>query len=486
MTQNREPDIPSVDMVKGGSYKWWALAVICIGTFTSTLDNSIVNIALPTLGKTFNVDETISVWVYLAYMLTTAGLTITFGQTGDRWGRKRIYVYGLLISALGLGLNSIAQSMGMLITFRVVQAIGAGMMIAVGPAIITKVFPDSERGKAMGIYVGSVGAGLTIGPTLGGILVDTLGWQSIFYLRLPIVLIVAVLASKKLKEQKSVESHHSFDKWGATAFFLGMFALLLGLNQSGGRGWTSVFVLVCILTAAIVIPLFVIIERKVAQPLLDLKLFHSLSFSIANLSLLLSFITRIAGIFLMPFFLQDGLGYSAFKTGLVQITMPLAMLLVSPFAGRLSDKIGSRFLTSAGFSLIALSLFILSTMNANSSTLNSVFSMAIMGVGIGLFEPPNNSLIMGSAPSQKQGIASAMLGTARGLGLTIGLAISSSIFAARKALRLAQSAPQAAAVVGGFHDALIIVVYLCIAAVLINLLAGNAKRPLPLRTEAHP
>ena len=480
--QNGDGQIPSSSALKSSAYKWWALAVICIGTFTSTLDNSIVNIALPTLGKTFNVGETVSVWVYLAYMLTTAGLTLTFGRTGDRWGRKKIYIYGLLISALGLGLNSIAQSMGMLITFRVVQAVGAGMMIAVGPAMITSVFPGNERGKAMGIYVASVGAGLTIGPALGGILVDTLGWQSIFYLRLPIVLVVAALAFKKLKEQKSVELHHSFDKWGATAFFLGMFALLLGLNQSGERGWTSVFVLVCILAAAVLMPLFVTIERKVAQPLLDLKLFRSRSFSMANLSLILSFIARIAGVFLMPFFLQDGLGYSAFKTGLVQITIPIAMLIVSPFTGRLSDKIGSRILTSAGFSLIGLSLFILSSMNATSTTLNLVFTLAIMGVGIGMFESPNNSLIMGSAPSQKQGIASAMLGTARGLGLTIGLAISSSIYAARKALYLAQSASEAAAVIGSFQDALSIVVYLCIAGVIINIFAGNAKHTRNVKT----
>ena len=485
MMQNGDSKIPSVNATKGSAYKWWALAVICIGTFTSTLDNSIVNVAIPPLGDTFNVGETISVWVYLAYMLTVAGLTLTFGKTGDRFGRKRIYVIGLLISALGLGLNSIAPSMGTLIAFRVVQAIGAGMMIAVGPAIITNVFPEQERGRAIGIYVASVGAGLTLGPALGGILVDTLGWRSIFYMRLPIVLVVAALTLKKLREQKSDESHHSFDKWGSAAFFIGMFALLLALNQSGELGWTSALVLTSIIAAAVLLPAFVVIERKVAQPVLDLMLFRSLSFSMANLSLVLSFISRISALFLMPFFLQDGLGYTASKTGLVQITVPIAMLVISPFAGRLSDRMGSRILTSIGFAMIGISLFLLSNIAAHSGTLSVVLSLAIMGVGIGLFESPNNSLIMGSAPLEKQGTASAMLSTSRGIGLTIGLAISSSIYAARKQLLLAQSTAEAA-VIDSYGHTIIIVTFLCIAGIIASILAGNTRRNRPPKTQSHP
>ena len=474
MTRNGDLSTSSVDIAEKGTYKWWALAVICVGTFTSTLDNSIVNVAIPTLGDTFQVGETISVWVYLAYMLTVAGLTLTFGQTGDRIGRKKVYIIGLGFTILGLALNSIAQSMSMLISFRVVQAIGAGMMIAVGPAIITNVFPDQDRGRAMGIYVASVGAGLTLGPALGGILVDTLGWRSIFYVRLPIVVIVAALTLNKLKEQKSDASHDSFDKWGSAAFFIGMFALLLALNQSGKLGWTSPLVLTNIIAAAILLPLFVIIERKVVQPILDLTLFRSLSFSMANVSLVLSFISRISALFLMPFLLRDGLGYSASKTGLVQITVPIAMLMISPFSGRLSDRIGSRILTSIGFVLIGLSLFLLSNITADSSTVGVVLYLTIMGVGIGLFESPNNSLIMGSAPLHKQGTASAMLSTSRGIGLTMGLAISSGIYAARKQLLLAQSTAEAA-VINSYGHTIVIVTFLCIAGIIASILAGNAR-----------
>jgi len=475
MMRNGDSDIPSNGKANTSAYKWWALAVICIGTFTSTLDNSIVNVAIPTLGDKFDVGETISVWVYLAYMLTVAGLTLTFGQIGDRIGRKRIYVIGLLFTVLGLALNSIASSMAMLISFRVVQAIGAGMMIAVGPAIITNVFHDKDRGLAIGIYVASVGLGLTLGPALGGVLVDTLGWRSIFYIRLPIVLVVAALTLKKLKEQKSDDSHHSFDKWGSAALFLGMFALLLALNQSGKLGWTSPLVLTSIIAAAVLLPLFVIIERKVVQPILDLMLFRSLSFSMANVSLVLSFISRISALFLLPFLLQHGLGYSASKTGLVQIMVPIAMLVISPFAGRLSDRMGSRILTSTGFALIGLSLFLLTNINADSSTMVVVLSLAVMGVGIGLFESPNNSLIMGSAPLHKQGTASAMLSTSRGVGLTLGLAISSSVYAARKQFLLAQSTAEAA-VIDSFGRTIIIVTFLCIAGIIASILAGNARR----------
>ena len=177
----------------------------------------------------------------------------------------------------------------------------------------------------------------------------------------------------------------------------------------------------------------------------------------------------------MPFFLQDGLGYSAFKTGLVQITVPAAMLLVSPFSGRLSDKIGSRTLTSVGTLMLGLSLFLLSNMHANSSTFDVVFYLAIMGLGIGLFESPNNSLIMGSVKAEKRGIASAMLATSRGIGLTLGLAITSSVYAARKQLLLTQGTAEAA-VIGGFNHTIVIIAFLCIAVFITSILAGNAKR----------
>ncbi|MBT3363449.1 MAG: MFS transporter [Chloroflexi bacterium] len=466
---------PLINKAGISSYKWWALAVICIGTFTSTMDNSIVNVAIPKLTEQFSVNETISVWVYLAYMLTVAGLTLTFGKIGDRIGRKRVYMIGMIITALGLGLNSLATSMPMLISFRVVQAVGAGMMIAVGPAIITNVFPDKERGKAMGFYVGSVGAGLAIGPALGGFLVDTFGWQSIFYMRLPIVLLVTAVAFRLLAEQKAQEAHHGFDKWGAVALFVGMFALLLGLNQSGGRGWTSLFVLGCLITAAVLIPLFIVIERKVRQPLLDLSLFRSRPFSMANLSLFISFLTRIAGIFLLSFFFQEGLGYSVFKSGMLQITIPIAMLVISPFTGLLSDTIGTRGLTTIGFTVLGVSLLLMSTLNETSHIGTIILILTILGVSIGLFESPNNSLIMGSVPTTKRGTASAMLSTSRGLGLTMGLAISSSIYALKKNLFISQGITKEAAVIDSFHYVTLIVAFVCIAGIIISFLAGNVK-----------
>ncbi|MFC1905948.1 MFS transporter [Chloroflexota bacterium] len=476
MMQNGDSLTPQVDMAKKSAYKWWVLAVICVGTFTSTMDNSIVNIAIPTLGDTFNVGETISVWVYLAYMLTVAGLTLTFGQTGDKIGRKKLYIIGLLLTVLGLALNSIAVSMPILIAFRVVQAIGAGMMIAVGPAMITNVFPDRDRGKAMGIYTASVSAGLTIGPVLGGVLLDSLGWQSIFYTRLPIVIIVAVLSWKLLKEQRSTETQHSFDKWGSIVFFLAMFTLLLGLNQSGKQGWTSPLVLTSIIAAALLIPAFIAIERKVAQPLLELKLFLSMPFALSNLSLMLSFLARIFAVFLMPFFLIQGLGYSPSRAGLAQITIPIAMMIVSPITGRLSDRIGSRILTTAGFAVIGVSLLLFSRLDAASSFTVILLMLSVLGVGIGLFESPNNSLIMGSVPEHKRGTASAMLATSRGIGLTLGLAIASSIYALRKTTSIAQGTAEEAAVIGSFQYAILIVAFLSIAGVILSLLAGNAKR----------
>ena len=475
MMSNAEQATISNGKSDESAYKWWALAVICIGTFTSTLDNSIVNVAIPTLGKRFEVGETISVWIYLAFMLTVAGLTLTFGKIGDRIGRKRVYFLGLLITALGLGLNSIAISMPMLISFRVVQAVGAGMMIAVGPAIITNAFPDRERGKAIGIYAASVSAGLTVGPVLGGVLLDSLGWQSIFYLRLPVVLIVAILAYKMLREQQITETQRRFDKWGAITFFTCMFALLLGLNQSGNQGWTSVLVLSCLITAAVLIPAFITIERKATHPLLYLGLFRSVPFALSNVSLLLNFLSRIFAVFLMPFYLMQGLNYSPSMTGLVQMTIPIAMLVVSPISGWLSDRIGSRILTMVGATVIASALYFVSRFDTTSGVAVIMLTLAVLGAGMGLFESPNNSVIMGSVPEEKRGTASAMLATARSMGLTLGLALSSSFFALRKTTLLSRGVADEIAVIGGFQYAILIAAFVSVASAIVSLVAGNVK-----------
>lgn len=487
-------DITSTTVKKSNkdTYKWLALLVICGGTFLSTMDSSIVNIAFPELATVFKTDAASVVWVSLAYSVTTVGLMLTFGKAGDKLGRKPIYTTGVLIFTIGLALNSIAPNLITLISFRVIQAIGAAMMMAVGPAIITSVFPDQERGKALGIYAGVIGAGLAAGPAFGGLFLDLLGWRSIFYLRIPLAFTVFILSLTILKKQITKALKYKADLWGSIILFICLGSLLLGFNQAAHYGWGSFIVIVPLFIGLIFIFIFLLVEKKVHEPLLDLNVFKNLPFSNANINLFISFLVRMVSAFLMPFFLLQAAGYPSYKAGILLITVPVSILIISPFAGWLSDRIGSRLLCTIGSALMGGSLFLLSSMDSTVATYEVILKLMVMGIGQGVFEAPINSTILGSVSEQELGTASAILNTVRGIGYAIGLAITSAIYTASQIshynLLIEQGyIPNLAnktAVVNGFHDTLIIGTYIGIVATLYCLLP--VKRRKETQTSASP
>lgn len=462
--------------IKGLEYKWLALLTVSVATFTNTLDVSIINISLPRLSETFGVSASTVFWVALAYMLTMTGLMLSAGRLSDTLGRNRLFLLGVTVSTAGLGLCALSQNVAQLILFRVIQATGAALVVAVGTAIVTDVFPSRERGRALGIQVSVVGGGLTSGPVLGGILLDALGWRSLFYIRLPIALLSIFMAWRFLKpESRSGSRQGSFDLLGAITLFLGLGAFLLTINQGQARGWTSPFILAMASGAAIFISFFLVRETRIRHPVLDIRFFQDRLFAAGTSSLFVAFVARMGVNVLTPFFLIQSLHFSPSTSGLVMATIPLSMLFLSPASGLLSDRLGSRPLCVTGMVVITMGLFLLLSLNADSSSMDVVLRLLVIGIGSALFESPNISLIMGTSPKERLGTASAVTSTLRSVGQSAGLALAGAIFAARQITYAALGEGEAQALAGGFHDAILVALPFAAFGILTSSLGGKPK-----------
>jgi len=473
-----QPAIPRKERI---SYKWLVLLSLSIGTFMSTLDASIVNISLPRLTEVFNTEPSIVLWVTVAYLLVSVGLMLSIGKLGDLFGRKRVYVSGLAIFTIGLVLCSLSQSVVQLILARVVQAIGSAMVIAVGNAIITAVFPAQERGKALGLMGAIVSTGLLSGPVVGGFLLDVLDWRAIFYVRIPVGIIGLVMGWMFLREQEKSSSGTRFDWGGAVTLFGGLSCLLLFLNFGGRMGFTSAPVLLLAGASGLQIILFIVFERRAPQPILTFSLFSNRTFAAGLLSMLIMFIAASANTFLMPFYLLEGIGRTGSQAGLLLAAISTASLLVGPASGWLSDKIGSRILCTVGMSLICTALFLLGRLGQDSSTLELLTRLIILGVGLGMFSSPNNSAVMGAVPRENLSTASAMIATTRQVGISCGIAIIGTIYTTRQAFHSVALAGEGLAptlldrftLVSSFQDSLTYAAIFCTIGIFASWVRGK-------------
>ncbi len=404
---------------------------VWIGIFMATLDGSIVNVALPTLTKFFNTDITTIEWVVMAYLLTITSLLLSLGRISDIIGRKNIFAGGLVLFTIGSGLCASSTTELQLIFYRVIQGIGAAMLMATGVAIITHAFPPTERGKAMGLIGTVVSIGSLAGPVIGGILIQNIGWQSIFYINIPVGIIGTLMALKVLKKENNTEKGQTFDIPGAFTLFISLILLLLALSEGQEKGWGSIYIISLFISSFIFFIFFLMIEKKAKQPVIDLSHFKNRQFASANISALISFIAMFCVILLMPFYLEDELGYSTEKMGLIFMSVPLVMSVVSPVSGWLSDRTNSYVLSSIGIGIGALAIFLLGFLSSDSSFIDVALRLSLLGLGMGLFQPPNNSIIMGSLPREQLGIAAGVMGTMRNTGMVIGVAVSGAVFSNR-------------------------------------------------------
>jgi EmrB/QacA subfamily drug resistance transporter len=404
------------------------LIALGIGTFMSALDGSVVNTILPVLRSELHASMAGIEWVTTVYLLVVSALLLIVGRAGDLYGHKVVYLTGFALFIAGSALCGASTSLRMLIVMRGVQAIGAAMIYANAPAILTKAFPPEQRGSALGAQATFTYLGLTAGPSLGGWLAAAFGWRSVFYINLPVGLIAAGLAARVVVRDRPDTQRERFDFAGAALFTSGLIALLVALNQGHDLGWTSMPIVALFAAAVLLLASFLAVERRRAAPMLDLTLFHSRVFSAATASALLNYICTYAVLFVVPFLLIQGRGLNTQRAGLVLTAQPIVMAIVAPLAGSLSDRIGSRILATSGMFVFACGLVLLGWLAPAASLLMLAAGLAVIGVGIGLFTTPNNSALMGAAPRHRQGIASGVIASARNVGMVLGVGLAGAVF----------------------------------------------------------
>ena len=401
---------------------------VCVGQFIVGLDQRALLVALPTLTRTFNTSLTTIQWVLLGYDLTLIGLVITVGRLGDLFGRRRIYASGFLLFVLSSALCGFAQSAAQIILFRALQAAGGAMIAANGRAVASIAFPPNQRGKAMGFASMAFHIGFLTGPTLGGFLIDSVGWRWIFYINLPIGLWGAHLAWKLLEESKEEHDKISVDFAGAVLLMLSNSLFIYGMNQLPHVGWKDPIVIRTLALGVVAFVVFVIVEMRSRMPILSFSLFRSRLFSASILSLFFITSTQSAISFLMPFYLQNILRYSPAQMGWIIIAGSVVIVLVAPIAGWLSDRLGSRLLCTVGSAVIVIAQFFIASLGLDSTIPRIIFPLALSGLGWALFNSPNQSAILGSVPRDKVGTASGMNTTVARTGGAMGVALSATVF----------------------------------------------------------
>lgn len=401
------------------------LTVLIVGTFIAPLDSSIVNIALPAIAADFGARIAAAGWVATAYVLTTASLVLTMGRLGDILGLRRVYVTGFLVFGAGSAACALAPALGWLIAARVLQATGAAAMFASGPALVTRTFAPRRRGWALGWISLSVSAGLTLGPALGGVLVGSFGWQSVFLINIPLAVIMAALARRLLPED--CRRSEPFDIAGSALAALALTTLLLALSEVDRSGLASVSVLGALAVSGAAATAFVLVERSKAHPMLDLSIFSGRRVSSGVVAALCSYASLFAVTFTMPFYLLSARGIEAQNAGLLLTATPISMALFSPLAGRLSDRWGSRGLSTFGLGWLALSLLGATRLGVDTPLPFVALTLFSVGTGLSVFQAPNTAAILRAVPHRQAGIGSALVAQARNLGMALGIGITAAI-----------------------------------------------------------
>jgi EmrB/QacA subfamily drug resistance transporter len=409
------------------SRKWAVLSAVGVGTFMSALDASIVNATLPRLQSALHASVAGIEWVVTVYLLVVSGLLLIVGRLGDMRGHKDVYVAGFLGFVLSSALCGLSSSVGWLVAFRAVQALSAAALFANAPAILTASFPPSERGRALGLQATMTYLGLSVGPPLGQLLASRLGWQAIFYVNLPVGALGFWLSQRNIARDRPAGAPPRFDVLGAGLFFVGLLAVLLALNQGHAWGWAAPATLGLLAGGGAVLAAFVVVERRRAEPVLDLSLFRSRVFAGATGSAMVSYVAQFAVLFLLPFYLQWR-GYGAEATGGILMAQPVTMMVTAPIAGTLSDRLGTRGPVVIGLGLLAAGIMLLCLLGPSTPTAVLVVGMAVAGLGFGAFVAPNNSRLLGAAPPHRRGIASGVLAAARNVGMVLGVGLGGAVY----------------------------------------------------------
>ncbi|MBI2867968.1 MAG: MFS transporter [Chloroflexi bacterium] len=465
----------------GDRRKWVILFAILLTAFSLSLDVGIIYIAYPALTEHFNTSPSNIVWITVAPQLFMIGLFFTFGRLGDMVGRRRMILIGYTLFTVGIGVSAVSPTIYVLMLSRVVSGVGMGIVASNSIALLASVFAPGERGKAIGLWGAVIGLGLSTAPSLGGVLVDTLGWRAVFYSRVPLQLAGMALVWIYVSEPRSfARKRVTFDIPGAVASFIALACLLLFINRAETWGFTSPLLFFLLVLAALFGVLFYHIERRVVSPLLDFVLFRQRDFSSAVMGLMMAYTVFSAIMLLLPFFLKDSRGFSALHAGLLLMAVPAARIIFSLPAGLLTDRLGPRLPSALGMACIAGGSFSLLTMDPTSASLGIIWPLALLGLGFAIFDTPNATAIMENVPADRLGTANAMLNTSRQVGQALGLALGGALWGIRGSAHvdkllaggLEKTQANREGLAEGFHDSVFVFGAIGLAAlVLFGLIA---------------
>ncbi len=403
------------------SYKWWALSCTSLGMLLAATNSGTLIIALPDLERSLHASLLALVWVILAYLIAATVLVLTAGRLSDLFGRKRAYVGGFLVFAaasLGAGFSS---DVTVLILWRVLQGIGAAFLFANAAALVTDAFPKEELGLAMGANTMVAAIGLVLGPVLGGALV-AISWHWVFWFNVPLALAGAAWGALILRELAKPDSVRGYDVLGTTTFVVGLTGLVLGVSRGGLSGWNDPVVLSGLAAAAVLLPTWVVIERRSRAPMLDLRIFNSRLFAAATAAAFINGLARFALMFLFVFYFQGAQGNSPIEAGIKLIPLALGMLIASPLAGLYADRHGSRTLAALGMLVSAAGLAAMTTLGVHTPYWQSGLWLLVVGVGSGMFNSPNTAAMMGAVPAYRRGIASGARTLVQNTGAVLSIA----------------------------------------------------------------
>jgi EmrB/QacA subfamily drug resistance transporter len=459
--------------------KWWTLAAVSFGLFMIMLDNTVVNVALPSIQDDLGADLSQLQWIVTGYALSFAALMLIGGKLADAYGRRLIFVVGILVftgSSLWCGL---ADSGDMLIGARVAQGIGAALMNPATLSIIAATFPPKQRGMAIGIWAGVSALALAIGPLVGGLLTEHLSWHWIFFVNVPVG-VVAIAASFLLITESKDDTHQSLDLPGLGTSALGLFALTYGLIEANTYGWTSGRIIGSFVVAVVSLTSFVVIERRRRSPMLDLSLFRSGTYAGANIAMLLVALAMFGVFFFVSLYMQNVLGYSAVQAGAAFLPMTVLIILVAPFAGKASDRYGSRWLMTIGMVLLGVQLLYFSQLGSDADFRKLLPGLIVGGLGMAMTMTPTAAAATRAVPVHKSGVGSAVLNAMRQVGGSVGIALMGAIVAHESSGR-----PGLEGFMAGFERALFVAAMIAfagsiVAFALVRQEAGQEDAPVEL------
>jgi EmrB/QacA subfamily drug resistance transporter len=408
--------------------RWLGLIGLCLGVFMFTLDSSIVNVALPTLVAAFGTAFATIQWVVLAYLLIATALVLAAARIGDIYGKRRAYLAGLAIFTLGSLLCGFAPSAGWLIACRAVQGLGAVFVSALGAAIVGEMFATTERGRALGMIGSAVLLGVALGPSVGGLIIELASWRWMFFVNIPVGIVATWVVYRFVPEIPGRPAAAALDWPGTLLACVMLGGLALGLTWGQRDGFGTPLVLTLLITAAVAFAVFLYVEARVANPILDLRVFRNRPFASGLLMGYLVFLVLGGTGFLQPFFLEVVAGYSTGKVGLLLAIAPIVGGVTAPMGGALADRIGPRWVALTGLLLVALGLLMFANIDQHVTVWGFALRVAPIGLGMGLFNAANNSSVLNAVPREQLGIASALLSLVRTLGQTTGVPVIASIF----------------------------------------------------------